>query len=189
MPLQRILSTLRNIQSKIEGIINTSNYVNVAIEQDDVGLAKDTTLTKLTNALNSVGSDDLLAIINGDNVGILKDATFSDSIMHHVTTQPFTLSNAGTSAAWYPVFSTAISLPDDADYTILIALDTATTVKLDITYGTNTYSYLLNGGNALSADAWYAFIVPAAYNDKLNIEINVPAGASVSGIVRIFKRR
>jgi len=98
------------------------------------------------------------------------------------------LSNTGTAAVWDTVLSTPISIEKDGEYSILVLLDTATEIKLDVTVGTDNYSGLLNDGNALTANAWYEFVVSLAEGDGINFEVNVPAGGSVNGIIRIFKR-
>jgi len=158
------------------------------LSEDDVGVAKDATLNKIVNALQSVGTDKLLIDISQDDVGLAKDTTVQGLYSKHIQDIPVSLSNTGTAAVWDSVLATPITIAEDGEYGIVIALDTATTVKLDITIGTVTHSYLLNDGNSLTANAWYEFAIHLAENDHINFEINVPAGGSVNGIIRVFKR-
>ena len=145
-------------------------------------------LRKLNNSLKSENLDKLLIDISEDDVGLAKDTTVQGLYTKHIQDISVSLSNTGTAAVWDSVLSTPINISEDGEYGIVIALDTATTVKLDITIGTVTHSYLLNDGNSLTANAWYEFAIHLAENDNINFEINVPAGGSVNGIIRVFKR-
>jgi len=175
MVLQRILDTVRTIKTYSDTIQSK--------------------ISALANSLNSVGTDNILTIINGDNVGLAKDTTLNtvntsiqELYVDHIGDYVVSLANTGTAAVFKPALSSNVTISKSGVYAIVIALDTATEVKLSVTIGTKSYDYLLNDGNALTADAWYEFDICLSENDAINFEINVPAGGSVSGLIRIFRK-
>lgn len=168
---------------------------------DNAGLAKESTVEKLTGALQSINTDKFVIVIGEDDVGLAKDSTVdtltkdttiksSFLFLDHIGDYGITVTNSGTAAAYLPAFSSDISMPDTGEYLLVLAIDSAAAVKLTIVSGTKKYSYLLNHGNALVADAWYVFDgMPLLENDAINLEIYVDAGATISGVLRVFKRR
>ncbi len=164
-----------------------------------IGYARESTVEGIRDILSVIegkvnnfsfdSSSNILAAINADNVGLAKDVSVKNMYTSHILSTSISLANTGTAAKWMNVLSSASSVPFTGLYTIVIALSAATTVKLDVTVGTVTYSYYLNDGNALSADSWYAFDIPLNEGDLINVEVNVPAGTTVSGVLRVFGKR
>jgi len=167
--------------------VNKDKVMNV-ISEDDVGLAKDSTVTKITNALGSIGTDNFLSIINGDNVGLAKDATLSKMLPVKIAEKIFTYSNTGTATVWEPVFASDVSIPEDGEYGIVILTNSAVYVKVKLTIGTNSYEGALNDGNQLTAGTLNVFYGMFSGGDLVNIELGIPGGVSFDGVIRIFKR-
>jgi len=141
---------------------------------------------------NAVDADNFLVKLNEDAVGLAKDSTLLGSYLYldHISDRDISVTNNGTAAAYLDAFSEPIAIDETGEYAMEMAIDTATTVKLSITSGTKTYSYLMNHGNALAANAWYVFDgVMLAANDQINLQIEVAAGATVTGVLRLFRRR
>jgi len=92
--------------------------------------------------------------------------------------------SAGTSTVDYTVFDTPLAIDFNGKITIQILMNQSTTVQVDLN-GNKGY---LNAGDALNSNSWYEFDLEVANGDSLNVIIQVPAGANLSGILRIFKR-
>jgi len=169
--------------------------LKVATEVDSAGLAKEATVEAIkdqTDKLQFDSNNNLLVGVNADDVGLAKDATVKSSFLFldHVGDYSIDVTNSGTAAAYISAFSSAITVDETAEYSLVLAINAATSVKLVVTSGINTYSYLLNHGNALAANAWYVFDgLPLLANDAINLEIDVAAGATVTGVLRLFRRR
>lgn len=98
--------------------------------------------------------------------------------------------STGTSTADYTVFSTDVSVDFNGTIVIQIIINQATTVQVKLTPSgqTNAYVGYLNDGSSLTLNSWYEFEMNVNSGDAINIIIQVPAGAVLSGYLRIFKR-
>lgn len=192
MPLQGILNNLRKLNQSLKS--ENGDKLLIDISEDDVGLSKDATLQKLVNALLSVNTDKLVIDVGEDDVGLAKDATLSETNTHLsqslITSQALSFANTGTATANYTVFSSNLAIDFNGEITIQILLNLSTNVQLKLTPSGSTVSYTgdLNGGSALTANAWYEFVFNVDNGDSINFVIPVPAGDTLSGLLRIFKR-
>lgn len=192
MPLQGILNNLRKLNESLKS--EGGDKLLIDISEDDVGLSKDATLQKLVNALLSVDTDKLVIDVGQDDVGLSKDATLQDVkselAQSCILTQALSFSNTGTATADYTVLSSDLSLDFNGTITMQILLNLATTVQLKLTPSGSTTSYTgyLNDGGSLTANAWYEFEFNVNNGDSLNFVIQVPAGDSLTGLLRLFKR-
>ena len=107
-----------------------------------------------------------------------------------ILTQALSFSNTGTATADYTVLESPLSIDFNGTITIQILLSVATTaqVKLTPSGSTDTYTGYLNGGSDLAANSWYEFEFNVNNGDSLNFVIQVPAGDSLTGLLRLFKR-
>lgn len=191
-PLSSIYSDLEDLKGALQSV--DKDKLLAVISEDDVGLAKDATLSKLTNALLSVNTDKLVIDIGEDSVGLAKDATLQDVknelAQNILANQVLSYSNTGTATANYTVLSTDLSIDFNGTITIQILLNISTTVQLKLTPAGSTVSHTgdLNGGSALVANAWYEFEFNVDSGDSINFIIQVPAGSTLSGLLRVFKR-
>ncbi|WHA35260.1 hypothetical protein SPV3_ORF30 [Sulfolobus polyhedral virus 3] len=82
------------------------------------------------------------------------------------------------------IFSSNLSASASGRLRILISVSSATTVSLILTPSgsTTSYSATLNGGNNLSAGAWYEFDFPVISGDQINFQV----GASVTVTIRVI---
>lgn len=55
-------------------------------------------------------------------------------------------------------------------FTLLMAVPTSTVVEVDIDDGTTEKTATLNGGTALTADAWYVFHITVPWGYTFNIQ-------------------
>lgn len=185
-------ATLNKLNGALESV--DTDKLLMVIDKDNIGLAKDETLAKLTNALLSINSDKLVIDIGEDGVGLAKDATLQsvkNSLSQaNLVTQKLSYSNTGTTTATYTVLASDLAIDFDGTITIQILSSIATTVQLKLTPAGSTTSYTgdLNGGSALVANAWYEFEFNVMSGDAINFEIPVPAGDTLSGLLRVFKR-
>ena len=191
-PLSKIYDDLEALKGALQSV-NTDKILMV-LSEDDVGIAKDATLSKLTNALLSVDTDKLVVDIGEDGVGLAKDATLQDVknelSQNILVNQALSYSNTGTATANYTVLSTDLSIDFNGTITIQILLNISTTAQLKLTPSGSTVSYTgdLNGGSALAANTWYEFEFNVDSGDVINFIIQVPAGNSLTGLLRVFKR-
>ena len=188
-----LLESINNYVKSIDDValkmvFDTSGNLLVGINVDNVGLAKDATLAKITNALKSVGTDDILSVINGDNVGLAKDATLSKMLPDKLGEKLFSYSNTGTAIVWEPVFASDVSIPEDGEYGIVILTNSAVYAKVKLTIGTSSYEGALNDGNQLTAGTINVFYGMFSEGDLVNIVLGIPGGVSFDGVIRIFKR-
>ena len=185
-------ATLNKLNGALQSVGDDTLLITVDV--DKVGLAKDATLAKLTNALLSVNSDKLIVDIGEDSVGIAKDATLQSVkaalSQANLINQKLSYSNTGTTTATYTALASDLAIDFDGTITIQILINIATTVQLKLTPAGGTVSYTgdLNGGSALVANAWYEFEFNVMSGDAINFEIPVPAGDTLSGLLRVFKR-
>ena len=190
MPLQEILNNLRKLNKSLQS--EGGDKLLIDISEDDVGLSKDATLQKLVNALLSVNTDKIVIDIGQDDVGLAKDTTLQDVKTELAQTPIATInldfSNTGTVAKDYPTSS--ISIDFNGTITIQLAISISTTAQLSLTPAgsTTSYTFYLNDGNALTADAWYEFEFNVANGDVITFVFSVPAGSSLTGLLRVFKR-
>jgi len=98
--------------------------------------------------------------------------------------------SAGTATADYTVFPTDVSVNFNGKIVIQIIMNQTTTAQLKVTPAgqTTAYTGYINEGNNLQANSWYEFEFEVNNWDALNVVIQVPAGAVLSGYLRIFKR-
>lgn len=189
------LSDLFNDLEALKGALQSVNgdKLLMVISEDDVGLAKDATLGKLTNALLSVNEDKLVIDVGEDSVGLAKDATLQD-VKSELAQSPLATvdlnfdNSTGTAAK---DFSTSdISIDFNGTITIQIAISVSTTVQLKLTPSGSTSSYTeyLNDGSALTANAWYEFEFNVNNGDTISFVFSVPAGDTLTGLLRVFKR-
>src|SRR5579875_1626192 len=82
------------------------------------------------------------------------------------------------------IFSSNLSASASGRLRILISVSSATTVSLILTPSgsTTSYSATLNGGNNLSAGAWYEFDFPVISGDQINFQV----GAAVTVTIRVI---
>ncbi len=189
------LSKDATLQKLVNALLSVdTDKIVIDIGQDDVGLSKDATLQKLVNALLSVNTDKIVIDVGQDDVGLAKDATLQDVkselAQSCILTQALSYSNTGTTTANYTVLSSPLSIDFNGAVTIQILLNVSTTVQLELTPSgsTTTYTGDLNDGSALTANAWYEFEFNVNNGDSINFVIPVPAGDSLTGLLRVFKR-
>ena len=98
--------------------------------------------------------------------------------------------SAGTTTANYTVFTTDLSIDFNGKVVLQIIMDQTTTAQLKVTPAgqTTAYTGYINEGNNLQSNSWYEFEFEVNNGDTLNVVIQVPAGAVLSGYLRIFKR-
>jgi len=98
--------------------------------------------------------------------------------------------SAGTTTADYTVFDEDIAIDFNGEITIQILLNLSTNVQLKLTPAGTTTAYEgdINGGSALNANTWEEFVFNVSKGDAINFVISVPAGDTLSGLLRIFKR-
>ncbi len=98
-------------------------------------------------------------------------------------------SNTGTATTDYTVLASDAEIKEKGKLIIQIILNTSTTVQLKLTPAgeTTAQTGYVNGGTALSADAWYEFEINVNNGDLINFVIQVPAGTTLSGFLRVFK--
>ncbi len=151
----------------------------------------DNGLYKLLNALNSINKDTIVIAVGVDKVGLAKDASVTGTTRLYpkfITEGDISLTNtSSTATSSQSVLSTPVSISEDGEYVLVIAINTATTVKLVLIQGTKSYDYYVNHGSALAANSWYNFHMFLHDGDQINIEIDVPPSTTVEGKFRIFK--
>ena len=98
--------------------------------------------------------------------------------------------SGGSDVADYTVLDDDINVDFNGILLIQIMLNQTTTaqVKLTPAGSSEEYTGYLNSGNNLNANAWYEFGINVGFGDKVNFVIQVPAGAVLSGVLRVFKR-
>lgn len=98
-------------------------------------------------------------------------------------------SNTGTATKDYEVLASDLEIEEKSKLTIQIILNTSTTVQLKLTPAgeTTPQTGYINVGSALNADAWYEFEFTVHNGDLINFVIQVPAGATLSGFLRVLK--
>jgi len=186
----------------IDSAGNVISDLSLSALRDALRGTDNRTLTDLYNTLSSILSkayDDVADLekvsIERDNVGLATEATL-DSINTKLAQSLLAESalsydnSAGTTTADYTVFSSDISIDFNGSIVIQIIMDQSTTVQVKVTPAgqTTAYTGYLNAGSSLSANSWYEFEMNVNNGDALNIIIQVPAGAVLSGYLRIFKR-
>lgn len=100
-----------------------------------------------------------------------------------------TLTNSGASTASIAVFTSNILVPFSGVLHIQIVVGSSTTARLRLVRGGNTFEYLLNSGNSISANSWYEFSIAVIQGDAVNILIDVPAGGSINTYVALILMR
>jgi len=166
--------------------------IEAILAQLDVALstrASETTLSSILSqldvALSTRASETTLTSIDGKLSPLLKQ--LAQSLL---TESALSYDNsAGTATADYTVFSTDVSVNFNGKIVIQIIMDQTTTAQLKVTPAgqTTAYTGYINEGN-LQANSWYEFEFEVNNGDALNVVIQVPAGAVLSGYLRIFKR-
>ncbi len=143
---------------------------------------------------NTLESGQGKIIVVDENGNIVSDVKLSEIAKELaqscILTQALSFSNTGTATADYTVLSSDLSLDFNGTITIQILLSVATTaqVKLTPSGSTDTYTGYLNGGSDLAANSWYEFEFNVNNGDSVNFVIQVPAGDSLTGLLRLFKR-
>lgn len=142
--------------------VGKDKVVNV-ISEDEVGLAKDATLSKM---LPKLLASKIFSFTN-TGTSIAWNRVFDNSV---------TINGDGE----YCLF---IVLKNDS-----IAAPTPLYVKMLLTIGTNTTECKINNGNELTDSAAYVFYFMLAEGDIVNFEVPTAPGGAVSGVARLFKR-
>ena len=185
-------ATLSSIDGKIPSPTINGN-MPVAIAEDIVNLAKETTLQAVRDRLPAslTAAGNLKTALQEDAVGLLKEATFTDKMSPTLLAENLaTLDNsAGAATAAMDVFASNVTVPDSGELVLQIALDTAAVVKLRIVRGTNTLEYYINSGNSLAANAWHEFKFNVLANDAVNVVVEVPAGAVITAYAALILRK
>ena len=148
----------------------TTKDLGIKIDADNVGLAKETTLSSVDTRLSNLELK-------------LSQALLTESALSYDN-------SAGTTTANYTVFATDVSINFNGKIVIQIIIDQTTTAQLKVTPAgqTTAYTGYINEGNNLQANSWYEFEFEVNNGDAINVVIQVPAGAVLSGYLRIFKR-
>jgi len=123
-----------------------------------------------------------------------KDATVSsinDKLAQSLlASQALSYDNTGTATANYTVLASDLNIDFNGTIVIQIILNLSTTAQVKLTPSGSTVSYTayVNDGNSLYANSIYEFEMNVDNGDAINFVIQVPAGDTLSGLLRVFKR-
>ena len=98
--------------------------------------------------------------------------------------------SSGTDTVDYTVFTSDITIDFNGVITIQIIMNQSTTAQIKLTPAGQTTSYTgyINDGSNINANSWYKFDMNVSNGDSINLVIQVPAGVTLNGYLRIFKR-
>lgn len=114
----------------------------------------------------------------------VEEAIFTVISPSLLTTKKLNYTNSGTTTSDYPVFDEDIEVKFNGKITLQISMSVSTTVQVKIN---DSVSYL-NSGKALSANSLYEYDITVSEGDTLNVIIQVPAGDTLTGLLRLFRR-
>ena len=105
-----------------------------------------------------------------------------------LASQALSYNNTGTTTADYTVFDEDIAIDFNGTITIQILLSVATTAQVKLATGGAEYTGYVNSGNSLAANSWYEFDMNVNAGDSINFIVQVPAGDTLTGLLRVFRR-